>query len=194
MNVLQTLPLWGHSLAQFQWGAVVCASLAAAVFDARTRRIPNLLTLGTLVAGLVWAFVACGLAGLAESLAACLFLGFPFVLLWVFGGGGAGDAKLMGGLGAWLGLANGVITLLAVLISGAVLGLMLAVYRGQIFRVLGNMRDVAVFLTVGMWHRATLSRRPQLPEIQGLPMPYGISIFCGVLIAAAGVMLWHTHI
>ena len=52
-------------------------------------------------------------------------------MLFVFAGGGAGDAKMMGALGAWLGLANGVVALVAVALSGAVIGLGYALIKGK---------------------------------------------------------------
>ncbi|MCX5772283.1 MAG: A24 family peptidase, partial [Candidatus Hydrogenedentes bacterium] len=96
MDVFQTMPLWDQSLAQVQWGAAVGASLAGAAFDLWTRRIPNRLTGPVLALGLVWALWVCGWGGLAESVLGCALLGAPFVVLWLYGGGGAGDAKLMG--------------------------------------------------------------------------------------------------
>ena len=194
MDVFQTMPLWDHSLAQVQWGAAVGASLAGAIFDVRSRRIPNRLTGTALVSGVLWALWLGGWRGVAESMCACVLLGSPFVVLWAYGGGGAGDAKLMGAVGAWLGLANGVVALVAVVVWGAVLGMMLALVRGRIGRVLENLRDLAAFWAVMVWRGATLSGRPRPPATDGVPMPYGVSIFCGVLTAAAGVLVWRNYL
>jgi len=194
MAVFQTMPLWDHSLAQLQWGAAIGASLVGAICDVRTKRIPNWLTGAALMSGLLWALWLGGWRGVAESGCACTLLGAPFVVLWAYGGGGAGDAKLMGAVGAWLGLANGVVALLAVVCWGAVLGMMLALVRGRIGPVLGNLRDLAFFGAVTVWHGATFSGRPRLQAMDGVPMPYGVSILCGVLTAAAGVLLWHDYL
>ncbi len=71
--------------------------------DARTRRIPNYLTLGAALAGLGFQLGAHGWPGLGQGL-----LGFcvGFVLLIGFylkGGMGAGDVKALAALGTWLG-------------------------------------------------------------------------------------------
>ena len=194
MGVFQMMPLWDHSLAQVQWGAAVGASLAGAIWDVRERRIPNKLTGPALALGLLFAAWLGGWRGLAESIAACVILGLPFVFLWAYGGGGAGDAKLMGAVGAWLGLANGVVALLAVVIWGAAIGMMLALYRGRLRRVFSNLRDLFFFWVVMVWQGASISGRPQPPATEGEPMPYGVSILCGVLTAAAGVLLWRTYL
>jgi Flp pilus assembly protein protease CpaA len=74
------------------------AVLAAAVIDARTRRIPNALTLPLVPAGLVLAAVwGPGLS--AGLLGATVAFALHFAL-WQLGLEGAGDAKLMIGVGA----------------------------------------------------------------------------------------------
>src|SRR4030042_1897823 len=71
--------------------------------DLRTRRIPNYLTLGTAVAGLTYNFMGQGLPGLANGILGML-LGFAFlILIYLWGGMGAGDVKALAALGAWLG-------------------------------------------------------------------------------------------
>ena len=83
--------------------AVASFTLIAAVSDWRTRKLPNWLTVSAFVAALVFHVVTGGLAGLQLSLFG-FAAGFGFLLvLWLVGGSGGGDVKLMGALGAWLG-------------------------------------------------------------------------------------------
>ncbi len=93
-----------HVVSQWLFvGAVFAFTLVAAVTDLRTRRLPNWLTIPALAAALVFHGVTSGLAGLGTALAGfALGFGVLFVL-WLIGGGGGGDVKLMGALGAWLG-------------------------------------------------------------------------------------------
>lgn len=84
-------------------GIIVLYTLVAGIFDLRTRRIPNYLTVPVFVLALAAHTANGGLAGLIFSL-----LGFAagfgiLFVLWLFGGGGGGDVKMMGALGAWLG-------------------------------------------------------------------------------------------
>ncbi len=84
---------------------VVAFTVAAAVWDIKERRIPNALTIPTFLAGLVYQVVFNGLGrpGLADAGLAFL-LGFgTLFILWLIGGGGGGDVKLMGALSVWLG-------------------------------------------------------------------------------------------
>ena len=99
---------------------VILLGLTAVVFDVRTRRIPNVLTLGGAAAALVYAAQAGGLAGVGAALGGW-FLGaalfFPFFAL---GGMGAGDVKLIAAFGAWLGPADTVPLAIFASIAGGV--------------------------------------------------------------------------
>lgn len=101
---------------------VAVFTVACLVMDLRARRIPNWLTVPAFALGLLAHTVNGGLAGLAFS-----FLGFLtgfgiLFVLWLIGGGGGGDVKMMGALGAWLGswltlmvfIASAMVTLVMV--------------------------------------------------------------------------------
>lgn len=90
-------------LQQFFIFAVASFTMAAAISDWRTQKLPNWLTLPAFIAALLFHLVTGGLGGLQFSLLG-FASGFGFLLiLWLVGGGGGGDVKLMGALGAWLG-------------------------------------------------------------------------------------------
>ena len=121
---------------------VVVASLftaAAAVCDVRERRIPNKLTLPVFALGWVYQGAFNGWDGLADAgLGFLLGFGMLFVL-WVIGGGGGGDVKLMGALSVWLGFH---LTLLVVISSTAIV--LLATFGFIIVSVFsGNFRKTA---------------------------------------------------
>ena len=185
---------FNHPATPTQWGIVVGASVVAMAFDLKSRRIPNLLTLPLLVAGLTAAVATRGAAGLADSLAGCLLLGLPYVALFLFAGGGGGDAKLMGAIGAWVGFASGVTVLLAVAISGGVIGLAYAAMRGRLRPVLNNLRVMGAGVARTAWRVHTPSEAAALmPDHAAMmKMPYGVAICVGVCAAAAKVFLWKT--
>jgi len=75
----------------------------AAIWDYRFMRIPNKLTLPVFALGWVYQGVFHGPAGLLNGLGGFL-AGFGILfLLWMVGGGGGGDVKLIGALSVWLG-------------------------------------------------------------------------------------------
>lgn len=186
------LPLWDNGIAGYQWGIVIGASLASAVTDAWARKIPNRITFSLFASGLAWSATVGGISGLFESLAASALLALPFVILFVLARGGAGDAKLMGAIGAWLGLIGGVITLFFVVLCGALCGLGYALWRGRFTGVVARTRALAanwcLIPTSLNRHRSELV--PLAPHDQMMSMPYGVAIFAGVCMSAGGIGLW----
>jgi prepilin peptidase CpaA len=185
--------LWEHDpqFIAIQWAVVCLAALAAAITDARSRRIPNALTAPLLLAGLIWAYGVGGLAGLADGASACLLLAAPYVVLFAVAGGGAGDAKLMGALGAWLGLVNGVVALACVSVAAVAMALALVLARKQARSVAAHVILMAwggLFFLLSAGKMRHLAVEPSSDGRQ--KMPYGIAICVGMLMAAGGTLLW----
>lgn len=175
-----------ESASLLPWGVAIAASMVAAALDLRYRRIHNWLTGPVFVGGLAWSAAFGGLGGLWQSLGASLLLALPFILLFLFAGGGAADAKLMGAVGAWVGLANCAVVLLAVVISGAVLGIVYAILKRQAMPVLGNLYLISIELACLFTGQRDLQQtRQAMPQpVRMLTVPYGVAIFLGVSIAA----------
>ena len=174
-----------------QWGVIIGASLIAAVIDIRTRRIPNLLCGPLFLTGLAWSFDNSGLNGLAEALAASVILAMPFIILFLFAGGGAGDAKLTGAIGAWLSIHESVTALVCICMAGGILALIIAVYKRKLKFVLTNV----IFLGFDLVRAVMTGKKIIRPnETAGkepgekLTIPYGVAIFTGL--CAAGGIIW----
>lgn len=90
---------------------------SAAIFDFRSKRIPNKLTLPFFGAGLLYQLAFHGLGeGVSKpgliGAAAAFAAGFGMLwVLWMIGGGGGGDVKLMGALSVWIGFKATVMVL-----------------------------------------------------------------------------------
>lgn len=106
--------------------AVAALTGVAAITDIRWRKIPNKLTLPMFALGWVYQGWFYGLNGLGNA-ALGFLVGFGVLfVLWMVGGGGGGDVKLMGALSVWLGyrmtLAVMVIsTVFVICVTGGVL-------------------------------------------------------------------------
>src|SRR5260370_10262359 len=101
------------------WMLALGVTLLAGWVDFRTRKIPNWLTVPALILGIGVRILAAGWPGAKASLEGAglaLVLLLPFVLLR---GLGAGDWKLMGAVGAFLGPLMFLFVLLgSILVSG----------------------------------------------------------------------------
>ena len=84
-------------------------TLSTAICDIRMKKIPNKITLPIFGAGLLYQALfnqlgeGIGKPGLIDA-AAAFAAGFGMMwVLWMIGGGGGGDVKLMGALSVWIG-------------------------------------------------------------------------------------------
>jgi prepilin peptidase CpaA len=185
-----------EKLTLFKWGAVIGASLIAASGDLKNRRIPNSLTFALFLTGLIWAIISGGLSGLGEAFLACFLLGIPYVLLFVFAGGGAGDAKLMGAIGTWLGLRQSVVVLFCVAFAGILIALIKAISKRQLRFVLTSVfisfYTFIIFVTGGKKLQFA-NKQPESCELSSASqIPYGVAICAGVCLAAA--VVWRTGV
>ena len=107
-------------MTTFEAGAVIIG-LGACATDISARRVPNVLTGGAIVCGLLAHTVLPGGHGLSAALlgfAAGLAVFFPFFAL---GGMGGGDVKLMAALGTWIGWQPVLWTAIYGAVAGGVL-------------------------------------------------------------------------
>lgn len=184
-----------HTLTPLQIGVIFCASLIGAGWDIYSRRIPNWLTFPMMITGLVWSTWTGGPLGLLESFAALLIVAFPYVLLFIFAGGGGGDAKIMAGIGAWAGLLPGLFFLGGVALAGIIVGAGFALMRGQLREVLGRLRAMAYRTIPAVSHgfeavQKSLPDSAELNQTTSPPMPYGIAIFSGVCLVLGIKAIW----
>ena len=129
--------------------AVLAGAGTAAAIDLRTRRIPNLVSAATAAVGITLA--ATGLSGI--SIASSM-LGFLFGLALMLpgrllGATGAGDVKLMGAMGAVLGLERMPVAFVCTAIAGGVLAIVIAVRRGRLAATIGGTGRIIARQDVG---------------------------------------------
>jgi prepilin peptidase CpaA len=154
-------------------------TLWIAVGDVKSRRIPNYLTLGTAVTGLVYNLVSHGLPGLADGILGML-LGFLFLILpYLWGGMGAGDVKALAALGAWLGPRLTVFLFCYMGIAGGVIALGYLAFKGGLW---AKIRQGWTFLLNLILCRSDGIPRPPSADKLTEGIPYGVAIAVGMIV------------
>jgi prepilin peptidase CpaA len=92
--------------------------------DIKWRIIPNSMTFFLIIFGFIYNLLSNGTAGLISAFSGFLVgTGFFFIFFFI-GGMGAGDVKLMGGIGAVLGFKNVLMALFLTAFAGGIISLM----------------------------------------------------------------------
>jgi prepilin peptidase CpaA len=106
---------------------------ASAIIDFRVQRIPNLITFPTVIIALLFHFLAQGVDGLIFSTLG-LATGIGLLIIpYMFGVSGAGDAKLMGSVGAVLGSKSVFTAFLFTAIVGGIYAIVLILFNKKQF-------------------------------------------------------------
>lgn len=149
--------------------------VAAAVIDWRTSRLPNVLTLGGLAAGLVASVLPSGI-GLSDSLLGAASMLALMLPLWMLHVTGAGDVKLLAMAGSFLGVPGVFFALLLTMVAGGIFALGLGLAGGSLMRMAANARDLLHLTALAAVHR----QRPHTGAIASVgKLPYGVCVFIG---------------
>jgi prepilin peptidase CpaA len=162
--------------------------------DVRSHRIPNKLVLVGVVLGLgLNGLLPVGLGFNSEvpggigwlSALKGLALGIVVLLpIYLLRAIGAGDVKLMGMVGAFLGAGDLIGAVIATFIAGGVMALVVALWSRQLMNMLQNIK---LMLFGGLLKM----NAGQLPTMNDLPvsvakLPYAVAITAGTL----GYLMW----
>ncbi|MCM2342556.1 prepilin peptidase [Rhodoferax sp.] len=182
--------------------ALALLVLAALVFDLRQRRIPNKLVLLMLGAGFLINLIghqtwlqgaglftsypgALGAKGALLGALTGLAVFLPFYLLRAMG---AGDVKLMAGIGSFVGPVAAINVALFILVAGGVLAVVRMVWVRKTQLVLFN-----VVTALGQMVPGSVARFD--PATQSADrMPYGVAMAAGLLAYGAWIFSGHNPI
>jgi prepilin peptidase CpaA len=160
----------------------VAFALIAGWMDWRTRRIPNWLTVSGLGIGILLNVWASGWLGLKASLLGAglgLLLLLPFVFLRSLG---AGDWKLAGALGAFVGWQALIDLLIGSIFVAGVMALILVIYKRRFKQTLRNIWGMLASMVTFRMPGAEVS----LDNPQSLKVPYGVALALTTLLFGVG--------
>jgi prepilin peptidase CpaA len=157
---------------------VLATGLVACVTDLRTRRIPNLLTFGSALAGFLFHVFVAGASGAGTSAGGWLVGTLVFLPFFALRGMGGGDVKLLAALGAWLGPTETLWLAAYSMIAGGVVAVIVAFFSGYLRTALGNVGAM-----IGFWYTVGLKPVPELTLDSKSPkLAYAVPILAGTVI------------
>jgi prepilin peptidase CpaA len=161
-----------------------------AVIDGWKKKVPNLVTLPTILFAWVWWLVVSVKSGdwgfFGTSFLATFAAGLPLLILWRIGFMGAGDVKLYAGFGAWMvpvpgfGFDNLMWAFAYSVLLGGVMGLAIIFWRGTPYVNIENARealgDLANSNSLDQIREKALERKKRVELL-----PYGVPLTIGSL-------------
>ncbi len=151
----------------------------AVITDIRFYRIPNWLTFPSMLFGICYHTYTNGFHGLALCMAG-LLLGICIFMPFYFAAGmGAGDVKLMGAVGVFLGPGGVFVAFLATAMIGGLYSIILLKLNGLLKETIIRYRVMATTLLI-------TRRLNYIPPEKGAKKPfmaYGVAIAIGTSIA-----------
>ena len=159
--------------------------IVAAVIDGWKLKVPNWLTFPLVFAGWAAGAYCGGFEGLVSSVVGTL-VGLGLLLpAYAVGGMGAGDVKLMGGVGAWIGVTATFYAFCATTIVGGVIAVAMVLLRGRWRHHLKQLLQIADEILV-LRDLEVLSDLAAKRKSTMLLLPYGIPIALGTI----GYFFW----
>src|SRR5262245_4973226 len=188
------LHTWTHGLAE-NWPVwfVTVTLIVAAVIDGMQLKVPNWITFPMIVSGWIYSATLSPYAGWEGLMYSLIGTAIGLALLlpaYAIGGMGAGDVKLLAGVGAWVW---GTTTLYAFAVSAIVGGVIAVImvllgrtwnkHHSQfwmIFNEIMTVKDPEKLATIAAQRKSSM-----------LLLPYGIPIAIGTIayFACAGMLL-----
>jgi len=174
-------PFEGAPAETWQVWLVAVALVVAAVIDGWKLKVPNWLTFPLIISGWVFSAIYFGWAGLGWSLLGTA-VGLALLLpAYAIGGMGAGDVKLLAGVGAWVWGTNTFLAFCLSAIFGGIIAVVMVVcqkrwkhHQSQFWAILSEImivRDPNQLSTMAAERKSSM-----------LLLPYGIPIAIGTIV------------
>ena len=117
-------------------GLAIAVVTIGGLTDVHSGRIPNLLTYSAVVVGLIGSLFLPGSNGILNHLLG-MAIGFvPLFLLYLRGGLGGGDVKLMAAIGAIKGYPFVLNTMITAILIGGLVAILIVIWEGKLIALL----------------------------------------------------------
>lgn len=167
-SLVENWPIWFLS----------AALVFAAVIDGWKLKVPNWITFPLIIAGWIYATATGGWEGLGWSLVGTV-VGLGLLLpAYAIGGMGAGDVKLLAGVGAWVGGAATLYAFCVSAIVGGAIAIVMVLWRRDWYHHFYQFWNITNEI-LEVRDPNALSARAAERKHTMLLLPYGIPIAIG---------------
>jgi prepilin peptidase CpaA len=175
------LKYW-NLMNMFTYAILLTVVLIAALLDVKKRKIPNALTFPAMAVGLIVQALAAGGGGVLSGVLGLIIGTGLFFVIYLMGAIGAGDAKLIGAVGAFVGPKGILMVVLFTALAGGLYALFLLLFFRS--RTKGALKSIGQTFVI-----FALAKRLEFgPEGQNKDAPklcYGIAIAAGTAVYVA---------
>ena len=154
--------------------------VVAAVIDGWKLKVPNWITFPMIISGWLYSCASGGLAGLGWSLLATSFGLALLYGIYMVGGMGAGDVKLLAGIGAWVHAEHTWNIFASTAIVGGAMAIMMIAYSGR-WRKHFQQFNMLIGEFVEVRDPEALFQRAAERKSQMVLLPYGIPMTIAAL-------------
>ncbi|HEX3644188.1 MAG TPA: A24 family peptidase [Vicinamibacterales bacterium] len=162
----------------FAIATIIAGTGIGAAIDLRTRRVPNPLTMGLAVIGVLYAAVGIGGVSILASLEG-LALGLALMLPGhLVGATGAGDVKLFAAAGAFVGPAHILTAFIYTARAGGAIAILISLWRRRLRQTVG---DTALLIATRGMHAPAIES-----PLQNNRFAYAPAIAVGTMLVALG--------
>jgi prepilin peptidase CpaA len=174
-----------HS-AQIIWLLTLAMTLTGALLDWRSRRLPNWLTIPGLLLGVAVHTAIGGWHGAlfaVEGAAVAMLLLLTPVLIRVLG---AGDWKLVGAVGAFLGPVLVLFVLFGSILGSGIMALVQMIYARRVIETFRNMKTlVRGFFAFGLKPNPEMS----LDNPARMKLPFGVAVAAATIVCYCATLV-----
>lgn len=164
----------------------------SSILDFKYQKIPNFLTFPSMIIGLGSAFLYAGKSGFLFSLAGLALGIFLLIIPYALGGMGAGDVKLLGAVGSFLGPGGVFISFLLTAMAGGLYAIFIILYHRSLFKgYFKGFRDtvLALILTKKYMPEPVIDSKGRPRLCYGIAIALGTGAYLGVKISGYDISL-----
>jgi prepilin peptidase CpaA len=171
---------------EFELKVIICIGIviAGAIIDIRTRKIPNNLTFSLVLTGLIYNVIYSGWSGLYEGFLSLIITLGLLIVPYALGMLGAGDVKLMVGIGVLMGYKFSLLNIFIVIIVGGAYSACVIIKQRNIEYLINIIKGLHILL----FTRAIKGFLEHIEVTSTTSLPYGVPIMLGTVLT-----IWYMY-